>query len=149
MASTLGQTKPKQVGLNGVRFEEITLRPAQTAGLSEMLEQITALQGAADEDDFRALTDDAAARTRAFLESAAVSLNAVPLGTVAADGDGGLRIEWIRLDRELRLVVSASASGRSYLYYEQSESYGADYAPSAGELSRRLRWLEAPAAEVS
>lgn len=120
------------------------------AGLSEMLGQLTALMKAEDYDeDYIKPTLDAATQMRCFLVAASGFLKiAFPLGTIYADGDGGIRLEWIRPDRELRLVVPASSSGRSYLYHEQGAEYGADYSPSVAELGSRLSWLESFNAKV-
>ena len=77
------------------------------------------------------------------MEGASGSLEiAFPMGTIYADGVGGLRVEWIRPDRELRLVVSRSQEGRSYLYHEQGADYAADYSPDIIKLGEWLHWLE-------
>lgn len=114
-----------------------------TSGLSEMLDQLASLmQTEEGNEEFLAPTPQAAARMRALLEGASeFGPDAFPQGTICADGDGGLRLEWIRPRRELRLVIAASAQGRSYLYHEAGDDYGADYAPDAEKLGRRLDWL--------
>jgi hypothetical protein len=128
MALTLTQTGTPHVSL---------------AGLNALLNQLDALMEAKDYDnDFLPPTENAAARMRGFLEDASGHLKtALPLGTMCADGDGGLRLEWVRPDHELRLVVSASPEGRSYIYHEQGSDYAADYSPTADSLSYRLNWL--------
>ena len=144
MASTLKSTKPGQTksgGLNGVTLEEVKSQWARPIGLDGMLEQLDTLAHPDDyDDDFQAPTPSAVVRTRAFLEEAGGSLEAAfPSGTICADGVGGLRIEWIRPDRELRLVVSRSQEGRSYLYHEQGADYAADYSPDFAKLGE---WLQ-------
>lgn len=148
MASTLKSTKPGQTkfdGFNGVISEEIELKLDRPVGPDGMLRQLDALTHSDDyDDDFQAPTPGAVARMRAFLEGASGSLEiAFPSGTICADGAGGLRVEWIRPDRELRLVVSRTQEGRSYLYHEQGDDYAADYSPDVIKLGEWLRWLEA------
>ncbi len=150
MAFTLKQQTSKSPVLTTSRIEEIQIEPIKPDGLSDLLNQLDLLAEAEDyDDDFQPPTESSVARMRDFLENADGPLKvAFPVGTVYADGDGGLRLEWIRPDRELRLVVSASPQGRTYLYHEQGDDYGADYAPSDGKVIRWLTWL-ASAAKVS
>ena len=114
------------------------------AGLDEMLHQLDSIMQLDDyAADFLIPTQEALTRMHNFLEGASDALViAFPSGTIYADGNGGLRLEWIRPNRELRLVISASAQGKSYLYHEAGVDYGADYTPSAEKLGRRLNWLE-------
>ena len=150
MAFTLKQHTSKSPALTTSKIEEIQLEPIKPSGLSDLLDQLDLLVEAEDyDDDFRPPTESSVARMRDFLEGANGLLKiAFPAGTIYGDGDGGLRLEWIRPDRELRFVVSASPQGRSYLYHEKGDDYKADYAPSDSELSRWLTWL-ASAAKVS
>lgn len=150
MASTLKQHTSKSPALTTSKIEEIQTTPVKPSGLSSLLDQLDLLAEAKDYgDDFRPPTESSVARMRGFLENAnSLPTTAFPAGMIYADGDGGLRLEWIRPDRELRLVISASPQGRSYLYHEQGDDYGADYAPNGSEFRRWLNWLD-PAAKVS
>lgn len=150
MASTLKHHTSKLPALTTSRIEEIQIEPVKPSGLSDLLDQLDLIMEAKDyDDDSQPPTESSVVRMRGFLENANNLLKiAFPWGTIYADGDGGLRLEWIRPDRELRLIVSASPQGRSYLYHEQGDDYGADYAPSDGELRRWLNWLDS-AAKVS
>ena len=149
MAFTLKQHASKSPVLTTSKIEEIPIEPLKPDGLSDLLDQLDLLVEAEDyDDDFRPPTESSVARMRGFLEGAnGILKSAFPAGTICADGDGGLRLEWIRPDRELRLIVSASLQGRSYLYHEQGNEYAADYAPNADELGRWLNWLEVSAAK--
>ena len=144
MAFTLKQTKPKQPSFTGVKIEEIQLPQVKPIGLNDLLGQLELIMKSEDYDnDFLSPTESAAARMQKFLKEASDLLRiAFPVGTIYADGDGGLRLEWIRPDRELRLVVSALPQGRNYIYHEQGDDYAADYAPTADKLGRWLNWLE-------
>jgi len=144
MASTLKSTKLGQTNFGEVKFEEVKLKHVRPTGLDEMLKQLDALVQSDDyDDDFQSPTPSAVERMRAFLKGASGSLGtALPLGTIYADGVGGLRVEWIRPNGELRLIISKSPEGRSYLYHEQGADYAADYSPNAIKLGKRLDWLE-------
>lgn len=66
---------------------------------------------------------------------------ALPLGTIYPDGDGGIRIEWIREGLELRSIIPGDATGRSYIYHEASDQYEADHNVSADSLGYWLEWF--------
>lgn len=67
-----------------------------------------------------------------------------PRGWVATDSDGGLRIEWTKPGASLRLVIAASATGKSYLYHEFGDKYGSDRQVTPELLGRWLvRFLSA------
>jgi hypothetical protein len=77
-----------------------------------------------------------------LLDKAAKQLSdGFPEGTIYPDGDGGLRVEWIRPDKEVRLKISNSKSGRSYIYYELWGKYAADYSVTATSLASWLKQL--------
>lgn len=144
MAFTLKQTKPRQPSFTGSKIEEIQTPHVSLTGLrNDLFDQLDALMQSEDYDDeFHIPTGSASSRMRDLLEGASGHLRtALPLGTMYADGDGGLRLEWIRPDRELRLVVSASPEGRSYIYHEKGDEYAADYSPTVDALGRWLSWL--------
>ncbi len=144
MASALKQIKSKHPLFTGSKIEELQIPHVNPTGLNDLLDQLEHLIKSEDyDDDFLSPAESAVARMRGFLEGASGLLKiAFPVGTIYADGDGGLRLEWIRSERELRLVVSASSQGRSYIYHEQGDDYAADYSPTVSELSKWLNWLE-------
>lgn len=144
MALTFKNTQAKTSRLNEVKTEEILSAKARREGLREMLRQLDALGVSEDYDDeFFAPTLEATHRVRDFLETASKHLKTpVPLGTVYADGVGGVRVEWIRPDQELRFVVSRLPDERQYIYHEQGEEYEADYSPDPFKLSEWLTWLK-------
>lgn len=66
----------------------------------------------------------------------------LPRGSVAADGDGGVRVEWSAWPdcvREVRLIVPSSNDGQSYIYHERDEACGVDEEVSSRNLAR---WLD-------
>lgn len=152
MASTLKQTESKEPSFTGSEInagskKENRILWSRMAGLDDLFRQLDALTESEDyNDDFLSPTESATSRVRELLTRAGASLNAAfPAGTIYADGDGGLRLEWTRPERELRFVVSASPQGRSYIYHEQRDEYAVDYSPTAGELGKWLNWLALPA----
>jgi hypothetical protein len=143
MASTLKQTTSKHPAFAGSIAQEIRIEPTKATGLNDMFDQLDLLMKSGDyDDDFLSPTASAADRMRGLLEKSSVLLKiALPIGTLYADGDGGLRLEWIRPDRELRLVIAASPEGRNYIYHEDGSNHGADYSPNVDKLSQWLNWL--------
>lgn len=144
MAFTLKDTRTQTDQLSGITVEQIQLPPASTPGLREMLKQLGSLTNPEDYDDeFVTPSTYAMNRVRDLLVEASERLSAAfPLGTIYADGVGGIRIEWIRPDQELRLIVSRLPVGRQYIYHEQRDEYAADYSPDSLKLSEWLKWLQ-------
>ncbi len=48
----------------------------------------------------------------------------IPYAFVSSDYLGGVRVEWIRDDRALHLVIAAKTDLKSYIYYEHTEGFG-------------------------
>ena len=61
-----------------------------------------------------------------------------PRGAVTTDENGGLRIEWLKDDRAVCLVVAAAEDERSYLYHAFGNKYG------TGNVTGRVlaKWLQ-------
>jgi hypothetical protein len=82
-------------------------------------------------------------RTRRLLQDSAYNIgHDIPLGTLLPDGNGGIRIEWIRHTRELSLMVPNAPGGREYLYHEEGSIYKAEYDVTSRLLAQWLEWLE-------
>lgn len=62
-----------------------------------------------------------------------------PAGTVHPDGDGGLRLEWIGKESELRLIVPATEAGRQYIFQEGPNGHGSDFTVSPQILAEHLK----------
>ena len=87
-------------------------------------------------------TDYAFARVRSLLSEADTFLqSAFPLGTVFPDGDGGIRVEWVRPSREIKLIVRSAEDKRSYIFHKQGVEYGGDYDVTSETLGCWLNWL--------
>ena len=95
-----------------------------------------------DEDDFLRPTDYSINTLWEVLVGAGQQVKSpIPLGSVVADGNGGLRVEWIRSSGEVRLVVAPGRGGKSYIYHECGGKYSVHYNPSAQKLSSWLNLL--------
>src|SRR5262249_32993920 len=57
-----------------------------------------------------------------------------PRGDASTDSEGGIRVEWSKKSCSVRLVVAASDTGKSYIYYEFPEGFGSDRKPTAHTL---------------
>ena len=64
-----------------------------------------------------------------------------PRASITADETGGIRIQWLQPDRQVRLIIPAEKSGRQYLYFETDRSYDLEDDPSPTALAQRLRWF--------
>jgi len=109
-----------------------------------LLRLLTLEEEKTDEQDLDAAVPTPYARSRAVqLVHEAYSLmeGFFPLGWPSLDPQGGIRIEWTRLDRHVRLVLPAKSGGQNYIYHESSDDYGIDQNVSGTALSRWLDWL--------
>lgn len=113
-------------------------------GLTELLSDLASLLQRQDYDeDFVKPTDEAFSKAWDLLNDAGVYVGEnFPLGTIYPFGNGGLRIEWIGTEKELRLSISPAADEQSYIYYEHGEHYAPDYNVSAINLAKWLRWFK-------
>jgi len=66
----------------------------------------------------------------------------VPKAAVSTDTMGGIRVQWRKGSRQLRLIFPAEKTGYSYLYQQEGELYHLNWSPSPVELMKLLNWLE-------
>jgi hypothetical protein len=64
-----------------------------------------------------------------------------PRGAVSTDSEGGIRVEWNRRPRRVRLVIPATSDRHNYIYHEEDDQYATDGDVSPDRLSHWLRWL--------
>lgn len=114
------------------------------ANLSTMLSDLAQmLQESSDSEDILPLKQNIAEATWKLLTEAHHFLReSFPLGTIYPDGDGGLRIDWTRQGRELRLVHRPSQERERYIYREFGDEYAIDYSVSPNTLANWLKWLK-------
>ena len=75
----------------------------------------------------------------ALLLGARLHLGDLPRANVTADEAGGVRVQWISPERQVRLVVPAEDGGRLYLYFEADRGHGLEDDPSPASLAQALR----------
>lgn len=79
--------------------------------------------------------------TRLMLEAALLLSKDFPKPNATyADSHGGLRIEWTRADREVRLAFPPPPE-RPYIYHEFGDAYAVDHDMTVAGLVRWLKWL--------
>lgn len=47
-------------------------------------------------------------------------------GAVTTSFEGGIRVEWMRPNASVRLIVSSDKNGNEYIYFESKDEYGSD-----------------------
>ena len=94
------------------------------------------------DEEFQGPTSEAATAAAELLRrSHARSSDVFPVGVVAPDGAGGIRILWRQDDKQVRLVVPAAGAREAYLYWQEGDAYDGEKNVSAPAVTRRLRWL--------
>ena len=102
------------------------------------------------EDDFGAVvpTKFALQESLRILSETFRELKTVfPLAPASVSFDGGIRIEWMRPDSSLRLVIQGGEEEEAYIYHEHEDKYGTEPA-SAQNLVQRIRWLQRKSSHV-
>lgn len=64
-----------------------------------------------------------------------------PLPSVSSDGDGGLRIEWEKNNRDLRLVCPSKEEKEKYIYFEDGDESKIEKNIDEKTLASLLQWL--------
>jgi hypothetical protein len=96
------------------------------------------------DEDFLRPTKSAIYKARLWLTKVSRILSDLPMGShVSTDGSGGVRIEWSVGEKNVRLVIAARPSSKSYIYHEAGSEYGVDRSISPETISRWLKWLVA------
>jgi hypothetical protein len=114
-------------------------------GLARTLLSLHALVDEQEEDDEYgpAHPTDFAYRSANYLVRRAASLlTFFPAGSACTDGVAGIRLTWRDQTREIRLVLSPTPHGRSYLYRQQGEQYEITEDITEDRLAALLRWLD-------
>jgi hypothetical protein len=111
--------------------------------LGEVLSDLgSLLQEQSYNDDYLKPRNEVVGSAWQLLDKAGKQLEGkFPLGTIYPDGNGGLRVEWIRQGAEVRLAIPSSTDERPYIYYQFGDTYDADYNVSPTNLAHWLRQL--------
>ena len=64
-----------------------------------------------------------------------------PIPQVSADGDGGIRIRWVKDAKEIRLKYNDGLGKKSYIYHQQNDDYDVEYEVDSENLKKWLDWL--------
>ncbi len=102
--------------------------------LSPILRQLLELRDGPENDDYGRLqpTQHAYNTTVELLVDAAIDAQSerrqIPHGCVSTDSEGGVRIEWIREEASVHLVVPAEQSKAPYVYHEVGGKYATEEA---------------------
>lgn len=131
--------------------------PASTVGLatanirylSAIIGQLIELRTAPDEeDDYGTLraTKESFNVACEILTNAAIDLalevsRPIPRGRASTDSTGGIRVEWVRSDRAVHLVIPSDAEKQGYIYVEKGDAYSTKPA-TAQTLADSLKVVE-------
>jgi hypothetical protein len=64
-----------------------------------------------------------------------------PLPSILSDGDGGIVLDWVKENRNIRLVIRDNSDLPSYIYHQSGDDYDADYDLTTDSLKKWLDWL--------
>ena len=123
------------------------LASAEIRHLSSLLKQLAALRVCDETDDYGVLRASEYAYNavcQLLIDAtitAAAERREIPDGYVSTDSEGGVRIEWVRPQSSVRLVIPAAPTRQSYLYHEVGNAYATEY-PTAEALAYWLRAMD-------
>ncbi len=128
--------------------ERRQLADAGVLHLSPIVSQLVELWNEPEEEDeYGRLrpTRGAFDRSVGLLVDAAIEAHCeqrrIPSGCVSTDSEGGVRIEWVRPEASVHLVVPASKDNEAYVYHEVGDDYATeDVTPK--RLAYWLRWIK-------
>lgn len=115
--------------------------------LLPMLEQLIELWNEPKEDEYGRLRPTPCAFDRSVCllvdaDAAAYPQHEIPAGCVSTDAEGGVRIEWVRPEASVHLVVPADENRAAYVYHEVGDNYATEDATP----ERLVYWLQLIAA---
>lgn len=103
---------------------------------------LTLVEEEAEEGEATEPSQYAIAKVLELLHEAYAPMERVfPRGWPIITPEGGIRIEWSRSGRHVRLVIASNSDGQSYIYHEAGDDYGLDRNISGPTLARHLDWL--------
>lgn len=90
------------------------------------------------DDDFLKPTEYAVSRTKDLLTGLESQIGSLPHFYCSTCGNGDVRTEWRKGDKEVRLVIS---DAQSYIYWDHVALYGAVNEVTVDTLVERIKWL--------
>lgn len=132
---------------SSISSERFGLALANIRYLSDVIRQLIELREAEESDEYGTLRADKDAYETAcqLVTDAAIVLGndkrAIPRGNASTDAEGGVRIEWIRKNASVHLVVPAKSKAPPYVYHEVDGPYST-VAATAESLARWLKLID-------
>ena len=131
-----------QIFQDAKNFPSFSLEENQRKVETNLLVHLAKLDDESDYDEeFLKPSKSATDTTRNILRQAYRNLSKFSLlpEFITADGDGGIRVQWINNLRELRLICSTE--GALKLYWQDNDNYGLEES-TLNNLTERLEWLK-------
>jgi hypothetical protein len=125
-------------------IDRVSAPTAENGALSVVLERLASLLDEDETDDYGVLSPSEYAFTTTWnlLVAAAREMScSFPRAAVSTDSEGGIRVQWIRPERQVRLVIPTVEGKRHYIYHEEGDQYDVEPSVSATTLARWLSWL--------
>ena len=121
----------------------LALKSPNPHPLNEMLKELKNLRLDGSYDaEYRRPSDFAFDRVEKLIRGSIPEIIAVSVSpNIYADGDGGIRIEWIVDNRELLLVIHALPNDKHYIYHESGDAHSVDYEVGIDNLRTYFMWL--------
>lgn len=124
--------------------------PIDLEGIGQTLSQVIGLMSEEEQDEYGTLRppDHTYNKTLEVLAEAFKSsltpdaTHGFPRGHVSTDAEGGIRINWVRNGRTVRLVVPSAEERGPYVYWELStDDYGMDENVRGSRLARLIKLI--------
>jgi hypothetical protein len=94
------------------------------------------------DEDYLKPTQFAFNELQRIFESVQLTIStSLTLGAVYPDGDGGIRVEWIYGEREVKLIIKNESTDRHYLFFKRGKAYGGVYDITPTRVEDYLNWL--------
>jgi hypothetical protein len=114
----------------------------QRKSLLEFKTELEQLLSEDYDEEFLKPTRFALTTMMSFLLSLSQSFSPpLPIPHFIPDGEGGLRAEWERFGKEIRLVCPSDGSRKPYLYFELGDSYDLVRDISNAKFVGQFKWL--------
>jgi len=136
----------EKVGLFGLQsVVSARFYPAAHKNLERIVRELVAVRNESEEDEYGPLRATEYAFSRAIevvVEGYALLREELQTPLISTDSTGGIRLAWIRGNRQVRAVLPASGTDRRYLYHESPTEYAAVHDFDGYTLAKWLNWLK-------
>jgi hypothetical protein len=138
----LGQ--PPSATRNRDWIDRVSAPAAENEALSIVLDRLASLLDEDETDDYGVLSPSEYAFTTTWnllVATAGEMSCSFPRAAVSTDSEGGIRVQWIRPARQVRLVIPNVEARRHYIYHEEGNQYDVEPDVSATALAGWLSWI--------